>query len=434
MYGVAVTEKVKILQDTKENYEALDESLLKCLDISRKQIILAAAEVLGKRLAVHHPLLEKFLAVLAKKENKEIGLYVNIIEKVSIFYPKILDNTPICYNLSACFTALCGSTRASLLTIVYNYSEYIKTCNSFYNIPDIAEYLFRDKDKIINDNEDSHRIALLKLLISFLDLCVNTSIKKVVSGYIPLLKGFFSASNTEIRKNLYIVMRKAYDESKNLDDPVRIRSKAREILLKGLSDDEYSVEIMNFWNHQDRLSLDPSIRILQCLNEMYTPECEELWLVASSNLITKLSEISSDYDKILFDHPLSDCNFQALNVKPEDYSSLPMTPVFSPSYYHQESIHKSSQKSSQFIIPSKPSRIRHLLEGSQASIENKRERIRKSQIERLEQRALEQRNKQITVVRNYRAGELPDIQIKQSDILLPLCNLILVDSEIASSI
>ena len=167
---------------------------------------------------------------------------------------------------------------------------------------------------------------------------------------------------------------------------------------------------------------------------MYTPECEELWLVASSNLITKLSEISSDYDKILFDHPLSDCNFQALNVKPEDYSSLPMTPVFSPSYYHQESIHKSSQKSSQFIIPSKPSRIRHLLEGSQASIENKRERIRKSQIERLEQRALEQRNKQITVVRNYRAGELPDIQIKQSDILLPLCNLILVDSEIASSI
>ena len=432
LYGVAVDEKVKVLQDGRENYEALDESLMKCLDVTRKHIVLAAAEVLGKRISIHEPLLATFLGVITKKENKDIGLYVNILEKVTLSYPKLLDNKGICFKLSAYFIALSGITRASLLKVILNYTEYIKTCASFNNIPDLSEYLYRDREKIINDNEDSHRLALLKLILVLLDLQNNPSVRKTVSGYIPMLSSFCSASNTDIRKYLYMVMRKAYDESKTLEDPKRIRSSAREVLLKGLTDSDHSAEIMTFWNHQDRLSLDPHVRMDQCLNEMYTPECEELWLVASSHLLMKLAELGTEYQRVLFDHPLANCMFQKIDLKAEEASSLPMTPMFSPSYYHQDSVSKLSQRSSQFAVPAKPTKIRHLVEGSQASIEDKREKIRKIQLERLEQRVIEQRCKQVNIVRDYRSGELPDIQIKMSDILLPLSNLILMDSQIAS--
>ena len=352
---------------------------------------------------------------------------------MTVNYPKLLDNKAICFKLSPFFLSLRGTTRASLLKLFFNYAEYIKTCARFNNIPDLCEYLYRDREKIVNDNEDSHRISLLKLLCSLLDI-QNNSVQKALSGYIPIFRPFCSASNSEIRKYLYIVMRKAYDASTSLENPQLIRLRAREVLLKGLSDSEHAEEIMNFWNHEDRLSVDPYLRMLQCLSEIYTPECEELWLVASAHLLVKLGELSTDYQRILFDRPLANCVFQKLNIKAEERGSLPITPMFSPSYYHQDSINKASQRSSQFAVPERPLRIRHLAEGSQASIEDKREKIRQSQMERLEQRVLEQKVKQVNVMRNYRSGELPDIQITAKDIWLPLSNLILMDCHIASHV
>ncbi|OMJ94285.1 hypothetical protein SteCoe_2629 [Stentor coeruleus] len=434
IYGSAIDNKIKILSDGRENYESLDDSLLKSLEVPRRQIILSASEILGKRLEYSENLQTSLFALLSRKESKEIGVYVNILEKVSICYPQILNNKNICFKLSGFINPLSGSTRASLLLLILHYAEYIKTCSTFANLPDLAEYLNRDREKIVNDNEDSHRIALLKLLLSLMDLLANPSIKKMVSGIIPNLSSFASASSKDIRKLLYEVMQKAYDESKDMDESIKIRSKAREVLLKGLSDREFSDGIMKFWDHQDHLSLEAQMRMLQCLSEIYTPECEELWLVASSHLLVRLTELSTDYNKVLFDNPLADCIYQDAQMNSDDFRSFPMTPMFSPSYYHQESIKKASQKSSQFAMPQRTSRIRHLVEGSQASIEDRREKIKKAQQERLEQRINEQKNRQVNVTRSYRIGELPDIEIRTSDILKPLANLILLDCEIASSI
>lgn len=434
IYGSAIDNKIKILSDGRENYESLDDSLIKSLEVPRRQIILSASEILGKRLKGNENLQTSLLALLSRKESKEIGVYVNILEKVSICYPQILDNKNICFKLSGFINSLSGSTRANLLSLILNYTEYIKGSPTFGNLPDLAEYLNRDREKLVNDNEDSHRIALLNLLLSLMNMLVNPSIKKMVSSIIPNLKSFASASNKDIRNLLYKVMQKAYDESNGMDEPLKIRSGAREVLLKGLSDRDFSDEIMKFWDHQDHLSLEAQMRMLQCLSEIYTPECEELWLVASSHLLVRLTELSTDYNKVLFDSPLADCIYQDVQMSSDDFRSFPMTPMFSPSYYHQESIKKASQKSSQFAMPQKSTRIRHLIEGSQASIENRREKIKKAQQERLEQRINEQKNKQVNVTRSYRIGELPDIQIHTSDILKPLANLILLDCEIASSV
>ena len=159
LYGVAVDEKVRILQENRENYEVLDESLLKCLDTNRKYIVLAAAEVIGKRFSVHEQLSESFCAAIAKKESKEIGFYINILEKVTVNYPKLLDNKAICFKLSPFFLSLSGTTRASLLKLFFNYAEYIKTCARFNNIPDFCEYLYVTVKKLS---------TTMKILIEFL--------------------------------------------------------------------------------------------------------------------------------------------------------------------------------------------------------------------------------------------------------------------------
>lgn len=434
LYGICIDAKVKVLENGKENLQVIDECLVKCLDANRRSIVSAAAEVIGKRLNYAAGLMGVVLEVLKKKEVKDVGIYVNILEKITIFYPQVLDHKGVSNKINALISSLSGNIRGFLFAAVLNYVKYLKASDQLNNLPDICEFIHREKERIANDNEDLHRLALLKLVLALLEFLSNSSVQKVVSGVILLLGAFASASNLEIRKYLYETMQKAYDLSEMMIDPVAIRSKAREILLKGLSDSAHSEFILTFWDSKDRLSEDPQTRMLQCLSEVYTPECEELWLVVSSHLLVRLSKLSVDYEKVLFQQPLDNCEFKYVSFANEGKSSLPMTPMFSPSYFHQESLTKKPiSSSSQYLAP-KPSRIRHFNEFSQANQEERQKRVLKTQLEKIEQRIQEQKSRSATILRTYRSGDLPDIQISLNDLISPLLNLILLDCEIASHI
>ncbi|CAG9330104.1 unnamed protein product [Blepharisma stoltei] len=446
IYGYAVGEKVGVLDGLENKEFMIVEGLIKCLEFNRKQIILAASEVIGKKLANGNAgeLENELLAVLAKKETKDIGLMVAILEKVTIGYPQILNQKNLARKLSEFFGTLSGNSRAQLLKCVLKYAEHIKTSPDFMNLPDLAEYLYRDRAKISNDNEDSHRLALLQLLSCLIDLHFNPSVKKAVTGFIPLLSAYSASPNFDIRKGLYTLMRKAYDEAPNLEDAGRIRLKAKEILVRALGElsPELSDYIVEFWNQQERLGLDLSVRVTQCLWDLYSPSYEELWLLASSHLALKLSELSTDYDKVLFDQPLANIDFEDADIRSESQASFPMTPIFSPSYFQYEEERKFSQKlqtqssqSTDFAVPRAiPRRIRHFIDGSQASQEELRVSIRKKQMERIEQRSKEQRARVVNTMRKYRTGDFPDIQITAKDLILPLVTLSRLDSEVAGHV
>jgi hypothetical protein len=434
IFGYCIEENVKVLQDGKENSESLDDWLLKCLDVNRRAVVTAAAEVIGKRLRQSPALATTLLEVLKKKESKDIGVYVNILEKIALSYPQILDHKQVSGKVNYLLASLSGNVRASLLQAIFHYCLYLTSQNSLNSLPDICEYLNREKERIANDNEDSHRLALLKLIQSLQDFIENPSVKRLLSGIFLQLGPFAGASSAEIRKALYEVMQQAYRTSLFLEDPVAIRSKSREILLKGLTDTIHSESILDFWNSQERLSLDPQTRMFQCLSELYTAECEELWLVVSSHLILRLCRISPEYEKMLFELPLDNCEFTQINFNISGKNSLPMTPMFSPSYFQQEGIKRKENAASSQGGQSRPQRIRHFAEYSQASFEERREKALKIQMERVEQKIKEQRERRGNILRTYRAGELPDIQIKSSDILGPLSNLVLLDCETASHI
>ena len=434
IYGICIDSKVKILNDGKENLEVLDECLIKCLDVNRRAVVTAASEVIGKRLNQSNHLINALLDSLKKKESKDVSSFVTILEKITLNYPSILDQKVTSNKINYLLTSLSGNTRSLLINSILNYAKYLKTAQLLNNLPDICEYIHRERERISNDNEDSHRLALLQLLHVLLDFVENPSIKKLLSSILLLLNPFAAASSGEIRKKLYEVMQKVYEISGLLEDPVSIRSKSREILLKGLTDSAHCEFILGFWDCNERLSIDPQTRMFQCLSELYTSECEELWLVVSSHLLMRLSRLSPDYDKVLFDQPLDNCEFIQYNFNIQNKSSLPMTPMFSPSYFQQEQANRKSLLSQSQLFNVKSQRIRHFSEFSQANLEERREKVAKMQLEKIEARIAEQKLRQANILRTYRTGELPDIQIKMSDILGPLSNLILLDCEIASHV
>ena len=86
------------------------------------------------------------------------------------------------------------------------------------------------------------------------------------------------------------------------------------------------------------------------------------------------------------------------------------------------------------IRESQGSMIRCIPDGSQpAQLARKADKMRK-QRERLIRRHLEMMNRQHKLIRNYRVGDLPDIQINHKDVLLPLMALVRRDSTIATEV
>jgi hypothetical protein len=451
VYGLAIHHNIKILEALQEKPEVLDNLLLKCLEFPRRQIVMAAAEVIGRRLSVSESeeVLNGVLPYLMKRESKDIAAVVSILEKLTVSYPQILSQNSVALRVSTFFATLSGVTRASLLKAVHGYVEYIKKSQDFGNLPELAEYLHRDKDKISADYEDSHTKSLLELLVSLADIHYQPSVQKVLSGFIRHLPSYSSHKDTEIRKQLYLFMQKMYDQAIHMQNPGEIRAYARTVLVHGLADTDLSTEITEFWHNENRLSLNPTQRAIQLLNELYTPEEEQLWMLASSHLLLKLCELSTDYTRLLFDTGLGDCEFHDIEVSSGRNASLPMTPVFSMSYYQQDLegrsgsdrssqsslyTHSSLQSSqfSEFAVPRIPNRIRHLPEGSLSSQDDRRQKLRQKQLERVQQRAREQRQKNFTAVRKYRVGDLPDIQILHRDLLLPIINICRLDSEIST--
>ena len=433
VYGLAVDCQIPVLENFQPKTHELDSALVACLDFNRRQIVRMAAEVLGKRLHNNPELLQRVQEIILS--NKDTTKTVAILENITKGYPCIYDCKNVALKLSGLTGTLSGVSRAGILKSVCKYSEYIKTCEDFYNLPELIEYIYRDREKIANDNEETHRLELLKLLNTIIPLSVNSSVEKAIGGFSPLIKRFCLTTNQEIRKSLYEFMQKLFDQAKHLSDKNKLRMHSRDVLLKALGDTspELSDMIAEFWHQQERLSYNPVHRVIQCLIELYSKGSEELWLLASSHLCLKLSSLSTDYNRLMFDQPLAECEFEELEMKTSTQSSMPLTPQFSQSYSSQLTSRSKEPPSqaSDFAIP-KRIRIRHHIEGSQASQTQKKELLKKQQQQRITERAKEQRAKQVEVMRKYRVGELPDIQIPLSDLLGPLIWLCRLDAEIAS--
>lgn len=72
--------------------------------------------------------------------------------------------------------------------------------------------------------------------------------------------------------------------------------------------------------------------VLIFFRSLYSPDVEGEWLSSSSHLLLALTQRSPDYDRTLFDKPLSDMPFREYSIDPSWQSkAIPLTPLFAAS-------------------------------------------------------------------------------------------------------
>ena len=68
--------------------------------------------------------------------------------------------------------------------------------------------------------------------------------------------------------------------------------------------------VQNFWSHETRLPAETLDRLVAMLEAMYSPSTESQYLSYATNLLLEMTSRSPDYNREIFEHPLSECNFE----------------------------------------------------------------------------------------------------------------------------
>lgn len=68
--------------------------------------------------------------------------------------------------------------------------------------------------------------------------------------------------------------------------------------------------VQNFWSSNDRLPEGTLDRIAAILKLMYSPKTENRFLNYATNLILEMTSKSPEYNRKIYEFPLSECKFQ----------------------------------------------------------------------------------------------------------------------------
>ncbi|EGC36942.1 DNA-dependent protein kinase subunit [Dictyostelium purpureum] len=463
------------LQDFKELYDAASEVCGMILLYNSKNNIQSVFSQLLK---------DKINSILGNNETQRafsclyfIGLHYPLF--LQNFYGKIFNLLPQISN----------ETRLIVLNIV------------LWCVDDIQDLYLKLKsnniENLIRIREGEIQVVILKILYKLVQK--NGTPVSTIGQILQLLllnNSFTSNITSEYSRSLFydIVIYIYNNFSEFQDDKQLILS-----LLIGLSDEGESInkKLLEFWdNNTKTLSSNSNQRLQQFFTIMYSPETESKWVGNNCCLLLQLCNRSSDFCKVLFDKPLSECSFKEVQLDSSwQHRTLNMNPLFSSSQYgvdgeeassnqmdideiratqapqftltqtafsefypssSQESSNASSQQSSQ-SSRSNNSQQQRVLYRNPKSFENNELRKRFKKIddkgsdervvkfarmqvkknidrEAFFEKSKQARENQITMIRKYRTGELPDIQIKLQDIIKPLQILCQRDSNIGVNI
>ncbi len=68
--------------------------------------------------------------------------------------------------------------------------------------------------------------------------------------------------------------------------------------------------MQNFWRQENHLPTETIDRMVAMMEAMYTPATENHYLSYSTNLLLEMTSKSADYNRDIFEHPLSECRFE----------------------------------------------------------------------------------------------------------------------------
>ncbi|KAB1256477.1 DNA-dependent protein kinase catalytic subunit [Camelus dromedarius] len=95
-----------------------------------------------------------------------------------------------------------------------------------------------------------------------------------------------------------------------------------------LSSLPFRLMIRNFWSHETRMPSNTLGRLL-ALNSLYSPKIEVHFLSLATDFLLEMTSMSPDFQSPVFEHPLSECEFQEYTIDPDwRLRSTVLTPMF----------------------------------------------------------------------------------------------------------
>ncbi|CAG8447289.1 28742_t:CDS:10 [Dentiscutata erythropus] len=292
---------------------------------------------------------------------------------------------------------------------------------------------------LLKHRSDNEQLVALRILNGVLLQGDETLVDYFLD---PLLESFKDHPNINCRESFFAILIQLYKKT-SIDS--KVKQKLKIGLLRGLADLDENIQqtLTEFWKEQQELSHDTFTSLKELVGSLYCSEIETLFLQYSCFLLLEGPKKSIDYKKPIFDQSLPqskfDDNFD--NIDTSWRVNNTMTPLFVNTQKNNQKAYKrnfkdgfvrATNKNNAFSLTIDPmnydigsqlstwtlTQSNLLFAPANTPVLGKRKQAVYGDSDNASKP--ETVSKQVSMLRQYRIGELPDIEIKHSDIIGPL--------------
>ncbi|KAJ8918257.1 hypothetical protein NQ315_014127 [Exocentrus adspersus] len=456
------------------NLEPWEESeqfitvLVKRMTTSKKTTYKPCAETIGLMLKYLNGMYSERIDTCLKSLGDD--KYIYCLEGVAVHFPESVN----AYHISKLISSLNQYTDTHKIIHLKIILKRVEV--SLDILEEISDFKIVEWSDLIEHSNLEIQIITLKIINRCLSIFTSY---RSYSDIIKALGRNIMNSNALYRSCIYDIAILVYTQDKDVLDI------CKEILIVGLIDDDADnkEKVVSFWRENSNLPNTVVNRFSYLFSHLYKTKIEEYFLSYVNFFLISALNSQPDFNNVIFEHPLEDCNFEEyrlqLNWRLQHPSVVPLFAEtltdteprlaydnsnlfqlketqsdlsFSPTQSVREqefskftnlesslSVSFSSSENTiknpnDFVISQKyrlPKR-RFLRDKSKISISFAHHETKK-RVKKAESRIslAKEREKKVTLYRSYRKGDFPDIQILLSSILTPLQMLSLHDGEIA---
>lgn len=389
-----------------------------------------------------------------------------VLEGITLHYPNLIKDN----HLNMLLNRIHGVTKSLkiiYLRIILNHCDNISKLDDFKN---------ENWDSYIGNDHLEVQLLALEIVFKSLDtLRYSSTFRSIVESICKLMSNL----NVLCRTKMFDILILIY-HMENI--PLEIKNLCKSVLIQGLCDEDSEIRkrVYDFWKINSCLPQYITGRFSYILSNLYEINTENDFLGYCCYFLLDPPKSGEEYNKLLFEHPLEDCDFETyyletnsrthhLSVVPLFAETVRSTSLRLPTFDSDFKLRQTqtlmdfeptqsvrSKQFSQFTMAESSLYIKpvedefvnpNVVELSHKYRIPKRRFLRdKSKIQRsFAHKEVEKKVKQVehrkkfaskcesnfTIYRNYRKGDLPDVQITLQAVIEPLQALALLDGEIS---
>lgn len=440
--------------DTMSDMKTFLKKLLSLLETQNYRLV---ARVLGKSLNFmknnFEACLEKFEPIVTKKLKKlEANKSMYCLECVSEFYGSIIQDWFLVK-----FIYLIEKHTSEFRSLILKL--FLKRTDRLRAISDFRNFEFK---RLLRDTRSNVQTLCLDIILNTIDSFTADMLKCLPVQLSPVQ----TDGNDKSKAIMYKILVKVYNKYKSSGEKIEIVATCRSMLLLGLKENGAEIEevVIDFWRGNDNIPNEIYSRFEYLLSDMYSPNSEKEYLGYFTMFLLTLIKDKEEFHENICDFKPSGLRWEPHRLSGNWKKQHSRTPMFASSsstqtYLSRTFSYASNVEATQ-SLQFEPTVAReqhetattqtesddHLFARPEPVSSNKRYytdttknkrsmalRQVEKKVENEETRidSTKQRERGVKIYRKYRKGDLPDFEIKLSDLITPLEALTKKDGHLA---